>query len=140
MKTMSKKLIILFLLLTGVVSISTAQSFNEPVFTSANTTIDFGEVDSKKDAGYRILNFTNTGSAPLLISNIAKSCGCTTPEWPKEAIKPGGKGEIKIAYDITRIGAISKTITITTNEPEGKNADGITIYKQHTIQIKGNVK
>lgn len=117
-----------------------AQSFNDPVFSPSNTTVDFGEVDSKKDPGYRILSFTNTGSSPLLISNIGKSCGCTTPEWPKEAIKPGGKGEIKIAYDITRIGAISKTITITTNEPDGKDADGAILYKQHIIQIKGNVK
>ena len=140
MKTQVAKIMITCLMITGIIKISHAQSFTDPVFKPESLIVDFGEVDSKTDVGFRMLSFTNTGNSPLLISNIQKSCGCTTPEWPKEAIKPGKSGQIKVAYDITRIGGISKTITVTTNEPDGKDSDGNIIYKQHVIQVKGNVK
>ena len=53
-------------------------------------TINYGEVEKGKDDGVRIFEFTNTGDAPLLIKDAKSSCGCTVPEWPKEAIMPGG--------------------------------------------------
>jgi hypothetical protein len=47
---------------------------------------------------------------------------------------------IKIKYDTKRSGAISKTVTVTTNEVESKDANGNPIYKNHIVTIKGNVK
>jgi hypothetical protein len=49
-------------------------------------------------------------------------------------------GIISIKYDTSRLGAINKTVTITTNEVESKDANGNPIYKNHVIQVKGNVK
>ncbi len=138
-KTFTKILAVCFLVV-GTTIAADAQKTMGPEFSSDATTVDFGEVDNTKDAGFRVLKFKNTGSAPLMITNAVGSCGCTIPEWPKEPIKPGASGEIKIKYDITRIGAISKTVTITTNEEETKDANGNPIYKNHTIQVKGNVK
>jgi hypothetical protein len=43
--------------------------------------------------------FTNTGKAPLVLSNAVGSCGCTAAEWPKEAIAPGKTGVIKVTYN-----------------------------------------
>ncbi len=140
MKTQAAKILATGLLMAAMVGTTQAQSFTDPVFTPVTTVVDFGEVDSKSDPGFRILTFTNDGASPLTITDIKKSCGCTTPEWPKEPIKPGKTGQIKVAYDISRIGIISKTITVITNEPDGKDADGNILYKQHTIQVKGNVK
>lgn len=140
MKTQGKKMMMICLLLAGTFAIAQAQNFTDPVFTTASDVVDFGEVDSKTDVGYRMLTFTNTGATPLTITFIKPSCGCTVPEWPKEPIAPGKSAEIKVKYEITRIGIISKTITVTTNEPDGKDADGNVIYKQHVIQVKGTVK
>lgn len=140
MKTKTRNFLIACLFLAGSVGLVKAQSFTDPVFTPAADVVEFGELDSKTDKGFRILTFTNTGNSPLLISDIKKSCGCTAPEWPKEPIQPGKSGQIKVVYDITRIGLISKTITVVTNEPDGKDADGNIIYKQHVIPVKGNVK
>jgi hypothetical protein len=79
---------------------------------------DFGTVEESGPIGYEF-TFTNTGTAPIVISDVRASCGCTTPSWPKEPIAPGGKGVIKAEYNTTgRIGTFNKSITITSNAVE----------------------
>ncbi|MGB6036007.1 MAG: DUF1573 domain-containing protein [Cryomorphaceae bacterium] len=58
---------------------------------------------------------TNTGSEPLIISRAKGSCGCTVPEWPKEPIMPGESAVMTVRYDTKRVGAINKSVTITSN-------------------------
>ncbi|MGB0981287.1 MAG: DUF1573 domain-containing protein [Winogradskyella sp.] len=76
--------------------------------------IDYGTIEKGAD-GLRVFEFTNTGNAPLIISNAKSTCGCTVPNWPKEPIMPGESGEIKVKYDTKRVNPIRKTITITSN-------------------------
>src|SRR5690606_7436094 len=76
--------------------------------------IDYGTIEKGAD-GVRTFEFTNTGDAPLIISNVKSSCGCTVPEWPRTAIMPGDKGQIKVKYDTNRVMPIRKTITVTSN-------------------------
>lgn len=76
--------------------------------------IDYGTIEKGAD-GVRIFEFTNTGNAPLIISNAKSTCGCTVPNWPKNPIMPGEKGEIKVKYDTKRVNPIRKTITVTSN-------------------------
>jgi len=60
--------------------------------------------------------FTNNGTAPLVISMVKTSCGCLVPSYyPKEPVPPGARNVIKIRYDTSRVGPISKTATVTTN-------------------------
>ena len=75
---------------------------------------DFGTFDQHGDGTYEF-KFTNTGDAPLIISNSKGSCGCTVPVWPKEPINAGDSHVIKVKYDTKRIGAFNKSITITSN-------------------------
>jgi len=91
-------------------------------------TIDYGTIEKGAD-GTRTFEFTNTGEAPLIISKVKSSCGCTVPSWSKEAILPGATGEIKVKYDTKRVMPIRKTITVTSN------AERPTI----ALKIKGNV-
>jgi archaellum component FlaG (FlaF/FlaG flagellin family) len=60
----------------------------------------------------------NTGKAPLLISGVQASCGCTTPSYTKEPIAPGKTGTITATYNAAAIGDFNKTITITHNAGE----------------------
>ncbi len=76
--------------------------------------IDYGTIDKGSD-GVRTFEFTNTGNAPLIISNVKSSCGCTVPEKPKGPIMPGETGEIKVKYDTNRVNPIRKTITVMSN-------------------------
>ncbi|MGV6828674.1 MAG: DUF1573 domain-containing protein [Flavobacteriales bacterium] len=76
--------------------------------------IDYGIIKQNSN-GTRIFTFTNMGSEPLIITKVKTSCGCTVPTYSKEPILPGQKGQIKIKYDTKRLGAFSKTITVSSN-------------------------
>ncbi len=79
------------------------------------TEIDFG-THNEGDVLDTIFNFTNTGKLPLVITKVKTTCGCTTPFWPKEPIKPGEKSQIKVRFNTNhKPGKQSKTITIHAN-------------------------
>lgn len=90
--------------------------------------IDYGKIARGSD-GVRIFEFTNTGTLPLVITDVTSSCGCTIPEKPEDPILPGKTGEIKVKYDTNRVGPIRKTITVYSN------AD----VPAKSIKIKGEV-
>lgn len=77
-------------------------------------TIDYGTIEKGAD-GLRTFEFTNTGEAPLIISDVKSSCGCTVPKWTKEPIMPGESGEIQVKYDTNRVNPIRKTVTVISN-------------------------
>ncbi|MFT4611287.1 MAG: hypothetical protein ACJA1H_001966 [Glaciecola sp.] len=94
--------------------------------------VDYGTITQNSD-GTRLFSFTNTGDAPLLITNVKTSCGCTVPSYSKAAILPGETGELNIKYDTKRLGAFTKTVTVTSNS-EGGNK--ILKIKGHIIAAK----
>ena len=59
-------------------------------------TINYGTVVKGEDSGIRYFEFTNTGDAPLLITNVRSSCGCTIPSFPKTPIAPGKSDKIEV--------------------------------------------
>lgn len=65
--------------------------------------------------GECVFTVTNTGDQPLIISQCQGSCGCTVPQCETAPIKPGAKSAITVKYDTNRIGAISKSVTISSN-------------------------
>jgi hypothetical protein len=88
-------------------------------------TIDYGTIAHNSD-GKREFVFTNNGKKPLIITNTKGSCGCTVPTSPKEPIAPGAKGVIGVKYATDRIGAFTKTVTVTSNA-EGMPTKVLTI-------------
>lgn len=97
-------------------------SFNKDVH-------DYGQMEQGGDP-YCEFEFTNTGDAPLIISNAKGSCGCTVPEWPKEPVMPGKTAIMKVRYDTKRVGPINKSVTITSNAVDNPTT---------VLRIKGNV-
>ena len=87
---------------------------NAAKFKFETEVLDYGTIEHNAD-GNREFKFTNVGKEPLIISNAVGSCGCTTPQWPKEPIKPEGKGNKKVHYATDRVGAFEKTVTLTSN-------------------------
>jgi hypothetical protein len=90
-----------------------------------NEVIDYGTIAHNAD-GKREFVFTNNGTKPLIITNAQGSCGCTVPTSPKEPIAPGAKGVIGVKYATDRVGAFTKTVTITSNA-EGQPTKVLTI-------------
>ena len=76
--------------------------------------IDYGTIKKGADRE-RKFYFTNTGDAPLIIKTAVGSCGCTVPTYSKEPIGAGKRDAIVVNYDTQRIGAFTKTVTLTTN-------------------------
>jgi hypothetical protein len=112
--------------------------FTGPVFKPLTEEVNFGEVKYGADV-VREYTFTNAGDENLLLTACTPSCGCTTPEWPKNPIRPGEKGVIKVKYDTKRVGEIHKSLTITTNEVDRVNDDGTKTYKSYTVMVTGKI-
>ena len=79
-----------------------------------NETIDYGTIPHNAD-GKREFVLVNNGNKPLTISNTQGSCGCTVPTKPEGPIAPGAKAVIGVKYATDRVGAFTKTITVTSN-------------------------
>jgi hypothetical protein len=108
-----------------------AQNGAKIEFKAKDNTIDYGTVTKKKDNGVRSFEFTNTGDAPLIITNVLSTCGCTVPTKPTEPIMPGKAGKIDIKYNM-QAGPIRKTITVESN---AVNYEGGRV----ALKIKGDV-
>lgn len=126
LEMMKKSVLMLFV---GLLSLGTYAQEATAKIEFKNETIDYGEIAKGSD-GVRIFEFTNTGSVPLVISNVKSSCGCTIPKKPEDPILPGKTGQIQVKYDTKRVGPIRKAITVTSN------ADTPT----KVLKIKGTVK
>ena len=140
MKTAKITILVLLLAMPAVVG-STAyaadeakkeQVQGEPEITFAEKSYDFGFVPEDGGPVTHFFEFTNTGTAPLIIISATASCGCTRPNYPTEPIAPGKKGKIKVTYlPDGRPGEFDKTVKVMTNAKESKKI---------SLKIKGTVK
>ncbi|MEJ7647334.1 MAG: DUF1573 domain-containing protein [Chryseolinea sp.] len=94
-------------------------------------TFDFGMVVEENGSVLHEFLFTNNSSRPVKIINVQAACGCTTPNWSKDAVAPGKTGFIQASYNPKgRPGYFNKSLTVTTDY------DGSPII----LQIKGQVR
>ncbi len=80
------------------VDATTVENEGAPVFSFQNESHDFGQIQEGAKVEHDFV-FTNTGDAPLIISNAEGSCGCTVPQWPREPLAPGEEGRIHVVFD-----------------------------------------
>jgi len=119
-RTMKKSFVLLFALLIGFSLNNYAQDAKARI-AFEKLQHNFGTFKEELGVQTVAFNFKNDGNAPLILNNVQASCGCTTPEWTREPIVPGGKGVIKVSYDPrNRPGVFNKTIRVSSN---AENAD-----------------
>lgn len=140
---MKKLFITLSFLALGIVAVQTqtaqaqtsaANNPNAPKFKfkDANDTHDFGTIAEGPIAEYKFA-FENVGKEPLIIQNASASCGCTTPEWPKQPILPGKSGVITVRFNTQgRVGPFMKDVYIQSNAAADR--------PRYELHIKGTVK
>jgi hypothetical protein len=104
----------LFVAFAAKAQTSTVKKADGPEITFENLEHDYGTI-IQGASGDCVFKFKNTGNEPLILSDVRKSCGCTTPTWSKEPILPGQSGVINIGYNTNNIGTFSKTITVISN-------------------------
>lgn len=88
---------------------------------------DFSTIPQGKPVYYNF-EISNTGKTPLVLDDVHASCGCTTPEWSRDPIAPGGTARIRVGYNAATAGIFEKLITVTYNTSQSKQ-----------IKIKGEV-
>ncbi len=79
---------------------------------------DFGKIKQNVPASHKFI-FTNKGKVPMVITNAQPSCGCTTPDWTKDPIPPGGQGFVQATYNAASPGAFNKSVTVMANVENG---------------------
>ena len=132
---MKAKVLALSFLLTICGSVFAQDAAIAPAEIQFNERVhDFGQIQETDGKVTHVFEFTNVSNAPFTLTNVRASCGCTTPEWPKEPIAPGKSGYIKVTYNPSgRPGNFNKSVTIT------YQLLGATEAKQQVINIKGVV-
>ena len=109
--------------ITSFAQLAKSVQFKEEVF-------DFGNVSEDGGPAVHEFVFTNTSGRPMKVLSVQASCGCTTPDWSKDAILPGKTGFIQASFNPKgRPGYFNKTLTVTTD------LDASSII----LQIKGQV-
>lgn len=99
----------------GSAKTATITHTDGPVLSFENETYSFGEIAKGEVVSYSF-RFTNTGAVPLIITDAVATCGCTVPEIPKEPIKPGEAGELKVVFNSAgKQGRQDKTVTVKSN-------------------------
>ena len=80
---------------------------------------DFGKIPQGRPVTY-VFEIVNTGTEPLRLENVQASCGCTTPEWTKDAIAPGATSQIKVGYNAHAEGKFIKNVTVFYGDKKNK--------------------
>ena len=96
------------------------------------TVHDFGTIKKEDGKASAVFTITNNTNAPVLISGVRTSCGCTAPDWTKEPIGPGKTGTVTATYNAATIGLFEKSVTISISE--GDKTETI------IVKIKGTVE
>lgn len=114
---------------TSPTNVSTVYNSTALKVTWAKESHDFGEIPQGKPVSVEF-TFTNSGDEPLLIADVATSCGCTASDYTKEPIAPGKTSKIKVTYNAANPGNFTKTITVNFQDASLKKV----------LNIKGTVK
>jgi hypothetical protein len=132
-----KKIIYLLLILMGCTPFSMAQQRKANI-SFKQISFDFGKIKEADGLASTVFEFINTGSLPLIIQDVQASCGCTTPEYSKEPVKPGEKGYVKAVYNPEgRPGSFNKEITVKSNaenSPIVLKISGTVVPKEPTVE------
>ena len=94
---------------------------------------DFGKVGPGKKMD-RHLKFTNTGDAPLKITNVEKCCGAVT-KLDKQDLAPGESGVLSVQYTSGRMpGAMTKKLYVNSNDKTTPKAS-LTIRAETVLKV-----
>jgi hypothetical protein len=113
-----KKIALLFSFFVLALATQVQAQESAPVITFKENSKDFGDITQGQQVAHTFV-LTNTGKQPLIISNVAATCGCTVPSWPKEPVAPGKSAEIKVSFNSTgKVGKQNSVVRIYSNASE----------------------
>lgn len=101
-----KRLILLTITLLSYLSVFAQLRFDFERF-------DFGTLEELGGKQSCLFRAKNTGSKPIVLTDIVTTCGCTVPQFSRKPILPGETTEITVTYDpLGRPGAFDRKLHI----------------------------
>jgi len=99
-----------------------------PVMTFDKKVHDFGTI-MDGEAQETVFSYTNTGEAPLVITEIKSTCGCTVPQdWSRAPLLPGESSQFTVKFNGKGMNKTSKTVTIKANTQRGTESVRISAF------------
>ena len=103
----------------GAAAVRDASANKMAVMSFDKTFHDFGQI-TQGTPQQTVFTFTNTGDAPLIITDATSSCGCTIPDYPKNTpIAPGQQGQMVVNFNGSGQNQVTKTINVQANTANG---------------------
>ena len=130
-----KKILLVFVVIMAAFSLNTMAQFQYPAFKWDNTEHDFGKIQHLEPVVIEF-EFVNKGQAPLIISEVEGSCGCTVAEYTKEPVMPGKTGKVKATFDAAALGKFRKSVKVVANVEGGPEY----LYIKGTVVEQSSLK
>ena len=107
--------------------------FKYPVMSFDRKVHDFGTIDDGVPQE-TVFSYTNTGEAPLVISDIKSTCGCTVPQdWSRAPLLPGESSKFTVKFNGKGANKTTKTVTINANTQNGSESVRIIAFINKSI-------
>jgi len=98
-------------LFAGLMTVKAQDKKPEDVIKVNTEKYDFGKIKQNVPVTTEF-SITNLSDKPIYIENAWGSCGCTTPEIPKEPIAPNASTKLKVAFNAAALDYFKKDVYI----------------------------
>ncbi|MFW5659260.1 MAG: DUF1573 domain-containing protein [Bacteroidota bacterium] len=106
------KLASLLTILFSFLALSAFAQSDDATLTFTEKSHEFGTI-KQGDVVKHTFKYRNNSDAPIKITNVKPSCGCTVPSFSRDEIKPGETGEIFVKFNSAgKMGKQRKSITV----------------------------
>jgi hypothetical protein len=95
----------------GILSVNAQDKKPDEVIKVNTEKLNFGTLKQNVPVTNYIV-ITNISNKPVVIENAWGSCGCTTPEIPKEPIAPKATAKLKVQYNAAALNHFEKDVYI----------------------------
>ncbi len=121
-------------LVAGFLHTQSAAGQQHPEIHFEKTVYDFGAIPDDGGKVSHQFEFTNVGSAPMVLAHASSSCSCVDTDYPKTPIQPGDKGKIKVTYNPKKQqGMFHKAIQVHSN---ALSARVVVLYIKGTVEAE----
>ena len=118
------RLIILLMIIASLLILGCASL---PRIELSTASFDLGDIHPELGVRTETFKVYNKGGAPLKITSVSTSCGCTTAEVDKDDIPAGGEATLTVSYDPSvhpgLVGEIKRIVYIQSNDPLQEEAE-----------------
>lgn len=106
-----RKILLMATILAGSLAVNAQDKKPDEVIKVNTEKYDFGKIKQNVPVS-TAFEITNISDKPIVIENAWGSCGCTTPEVPKEPIAPGATTKLKVNYNAAAMNHFEKDVFI----------------------------